>query len=102
VEMATLSKLHDEFARQGLVVCGINTDSSKAPLEAALKKSPVPYLILHDADGAVAAEYQVGSLPKTMLIDKQGVVVRTWFGWSGADEETAIRANLKQLGIGAP
>jgi peroxiredoxin/outer membrane lipoprotein-sorting protein len=102
VEMGTLSKLHDEFARQGLVVCGISTDSSKAMLEAVLKKSPVPYLILHDVDGAVAKEYEVGNLPKTLLIDKQGVVVRTWFGWSGADEEAAIRANLKQLGIGSP
>ena len=102
VEMAALGKLHDEFSRQGLVVCGISTDSSKAMLEAVLKKSPVPYLILHDVDGAVAKEYEVGSLPKTLLIDKQGVVVRTWFGWSGADEEAAIRANLTKLGIDSP
>jgi peroxiredoxin/outer membrane lipoprotein-sorting protein len=101
-EMTTLTKLHEEFGGQGLKVIGISTDTGVDLVQKLLKKQPLPYLILHDADGAAKTAYEVESLPKTVLIGKDGVIIRTWFGWSGAEEEAAIRENLKQLGIPAP
>jgi len=40
--------------------------------------------------------HAVCGIPHTVLIDKSGVIVRTWRGWGG-EEEKQIREELAKL-----
>lgn len=98
-EMPTLIRLHDEFAGKGLAVVGVSVGGTKSQLASFLKKRPLPYTVLHDTAHASRDNYFVIGVPHTVLINKDGTVVRVWQGWYGSDEETQIRDELAKLGI---
>lgn len=93
-EMPTLIKLHGEFKDKGLIVIGVSNDTSLPGLKAFVARKGLPYPILHDADGKASKAYGAKSIPRTVLIDKTGTVVRVWQGWSGEEEEKQLREEI--------
>jgi len=96
-EMPTLIKLHEEFATKGLAIIGVSTDKDMGSVKWFLKRHPLPYTILHDTKRKVGDLYFVKAIPRTFLIDKEGIVVKSWLGWSGKEEEAEIRKELAKL-----
>ena len=73
-EMPLLNDIHDKYQRAGLVLFGINIDDhAKAALEMA-QTLGITYPMLFDARKDVARSYQLGTMPLTVLIDREGVV----------------------------
>jgi len=99
-EMPMLCRLHDEFNDKGLAVVGVSLGDELSTLKTFLENRPLPYTVVHDAALASKKNYYVGSIPHTLLIDKEGIVVRVWLNWEGEKEEKEIRAELAKLGIG--
>lgn len=98
-EMPTLCKLHDEFHEKGLAVVGVSLGGTVNRLKSFLKARPLPYTVLHDADASSRRRYYLRGIPHTILIDKQGIVVRIWQGWDDEQEEKEIRDAIAKLGI---
>jgi peroxiredoxin len=96
-EMPFLMRLHREYNDRDLMIVGVSTDASLSTAKTFAAKKDLPYMILHDADGKASKLYGAKSIPRTLLIDKSGTVVRTWRGWTGEQEEKEIRAELARL-----
>lgn len=109
IEIPWLTKLHDQYASQGLVVLGISEDDLDLDDQKALLKEKkdiadsatklgINYPVLID-DAKVAEPYGgVDALPTTFYVDRSGKVVAATIGLVDRDE---IEANIKKaLGSG--
>jgi peroxiredoxin len=109
IEIPWLTKLHDQYASQGLVVLGISEDDLDLDDQKALLKQKkeiadsaaklgINYPVLID-DKKVSEPYGgVDALPTTFYIDRDGKVVAATIGLVDRDE---IEANIKKaLGSG--
>lgn len=73
-QMPQLERLHEKYHRAGLVVLGINIDDDRTPAVEMVDTLKVSYPILFDTRKEVARAYRLGSLPLTVLIDREGTV----------------------------
>jgi len=78
-EMPTLAKLQTKLAPEGVVIIPVAFDN---PTKARgfLAKKNLDVWSLMDEGGSVAALYGAPALPKTFLIDGDGLVVRALMG----------------------
>ena len=109
IEIPWLTKLHDQYASQGLVVLGISEDDLDLDDKAALLKQKqeiadsamklhINYPVLID-DKEVSKPYGgIDALPTTFYVDRNGKVIAATIGLADRDE---IEANIKKaLGSG--
>lgn len=75
-EMPMLDEIYGKYRRAGLVLFSVNLDEENN-LDAAremAKTLRVSYPVLFDARKEVSRAYQAGTMPLTVLIDREGVV----------------------------
>jgi thiol-disulfide isomerase/thioredoxin len=94
----TLHALHEEWSPRGVELVGINSDGAMSDadeLRAFLREHPAPYPMLVD-DGRAAKLYRVVSLPHLVLLDRDGGVLKTFWGYTRKSElDAALDAALK-------
>jgi peroxiredoxin len=73
-EMPQLEVLHTKYQRAGLVLLGINIDEERDEAIEMARTLRVSYPILFDERKDVSRAYQVGTMPLTVLVDREGVV----------------------------
>ena len=73
-EMPLLNDLYVKYQRAGLTLLGVNIDAPAAQAAEMVRALKVSYPILIDDRQSVGRLYAVGSMPLTVLIDRQGVV----------------------------
>jgi cytochrome c biogenesis protein CcmG/thiol:disulfide interchange protein DsbE len=92
--MPHVQTLSDQFQAKGLVVLGIDTNE---PAELARKyfaEQKLSFANLLGSGSDVVKNYGANSIPRVVLIDKDGVVRYTHTGWgSGMD----LTAEVKKL-----
>ena len=106
--MPALMALHDQFADKGVVVIAVHDGSVKSIAEmderiAAVRARQwfgrdLPFLVALDGAGASTTAYGIASFPTSLLIDRDGNVVRRLENGPGGrdDNEAAI---CKLLGV---
>jgi cytochrome c biogenesis protein CcmG, thiol:disulfide interchange protein DsbE len=94
-EMPTFTKLQKEMASQDVAIVPIaNDDPSKA--EEFLTRKKLDIWSLTDVNRRVSTLYGANALPKTFVLDPNGIVVNAILGKaSEAELRTAIRAARK-------
>lgn len=95
-QLQALDRLQKRYAASGVRVVAINIDKEAQASDEAGRRLGIE--VLHDADHAVAREYDLSDLPLTVLIDPAGKVryVHEKFGGGDAalyDEELARLVN---------
>ena len=75
-ELPTLSELYSKYARQGLVVLGVS-DETADKVTPFVRDQRLPYPVLLDPGGKVAARFFVNGIPKTFVYDRDGKLVAT-------------------------
>lgn len=87
---------YNNFTDQGLVVLGVNIGESPSLVREYVARKGIPFSILLDTE-EVADLYQVGGIPATFLIDRQGIVQETRIGAfrSVADVDASVRKIIK-------
>jgi thiol-disulfide isomerase/thioredoxin len=94
--MPRLEELHREFAKQGLVVLGLDIGEDAATVSRFAKEKSYDFPLLLGAEPDVSAEYFVEAYPTTFLIDRQG---RIAFRDLGGESKEELRAAVtKALG----
>jgi peroxiredoxin len=96
-ELPIIEKLHKEFSGKGLVVLGIN-DEDKATVQQFVKQQKLTFTNLLDSGGAVARAYKVTAIPRVILIDKDGKIVKDITGYSPENEKILRELITKLLG----
>ena len=98
LEMPELAKLASEFGGRGLTVLAVDVDLPPAPqeigvagqlavmkprIESFLKSSHIT-LPVFLVDGRTQAELGINQIPLSVLLDREGRMVRVYAGFSGA------------------
>ncbi|GGF09037.1 thiol-disulfide oxidoreductase ResA [Halobacillus andaensis] len=73
-EMPYMEELYDDYKEQGVEILAINLDSTDLVVQRFLDRYGLSFPILHDKDGQVMDEYNVGQLPSTLFINPEGEV----------------------------
>lgn len=75
-EMPLLDEIFGKYRRAGLVLFSVNLDEDEnlAAAKEMAQTLKVSYPVLVDARKEVARAYQAGTMPLTVLIDREGVV----------------------------
>ena len=99
--MRHLQKLHEKYRGKDLVILGFNcSDDRKIALEFLGENGAAFPTILDSSEAAVKVgfrDYKGSGVPLNYIIDRQGKVVDTWYGY----EEGHPRAltALKKAGL---
>jgi peroxiredoxin len=99
LEMPHLNRLHDKYRASGVLLLGVNIDEDPRAAQAAVAKMGVKFPVLLDSDRAVSRLYDLGSMPATVLIDRDGRVRFLHRGYREGmedDYERQIRELVKE------
>jgi cytochrome c biogenesis protein CcmG, thiol:disulfide interchange protein DsbE len=97
--MPALEELVQRYQSRGFTVVGVNKDASLTGAERFLRQVPVTFLLVSDADDAIAKAFGVTAMPSGYLLDRRGVVRRVHRGYSkeiAAALESEIAALLEE------
>jgi len=85
-EMPALDSLLVKYHKRGLVVLAVNVGQRKDAVKKYMQGLRVSYPVLLDPDRNSAAEYEVVAVPRTFIIDRNGIIRFKILG--GANGET--------------
>lgn len=94
-----LNTMHDKYAKDGLVIIGINVDKETESAARFLQKFPAKFKISYDANGVLARKFDVQGMPSSFVIGRDGQMHARHLGFKvrRQDEyEAAIVAALQQ------
>jgi thiol-disulfide isomerase/thioredoxin len=94
-----MNQMEAKYAEQGLKIIAISLDAKKESTTRFLKKYPANFTIGQDLEGAVADQYKVSVMPTSYIIDRDGVIQETHFGFRDKDKaklEAVIKAQLQR------
>jgi len=97
--MPHLNKLHDKYRDAGFVLLGVNIDDNARAATDLATKLGLRFPVLLDTDKSVSRLYDLGSMPATVLIDREGRVRHLHRGYREGYELTydqQVRALLKE------
>ena len=99
--MCHLQKLHEKYHDRGLVILGFNcADDRKIALEFLHENGATFPTVLDSSDAATRvgfSGYQMNGVPLNYIIDRQGKVVDTWYGYK--EGHPRALAALKKAGL---
>jgi peroxiredoxin len=98
-EMPHLNQLYDKYRKSGFVLLGVNIDDDPRTALATAAKLNVEFPVLLDTDKKVSKQYDLSTMPSTVVIDRDGKVRYIHRGYRGgveADYEQQIRGLLKE------
>jgi peroxiredoxin len=72
VEMPHLNRLHDKYKAGGFMVLGVNIDDDPRHGAATAVRWGLRFPVLLDASKAVTRRYDLGAMPSTVLVDRDG------------------------------
>ncbi len=83
--LPVLMEIADKRSSDGVVLWAIDIDEPKDTIAAFLEQKKWNLPVLLDSKGRVAAQYKVGGIPHTVVIDPEGTVRSVEIGFGGAD-----------------
>jgi thiol-disulfide isomerase/thioredoxin len=94
--MPIVAKLERELAGKGVKFYAVNLREPAATVRAYVKQQKVAVPVLMDADGAVGAAYGAESIPLTVIVGRDGKIVKTLLG---LHPEADLRGALRAAGV---
>jgi peroxiredoxin len=73
-EMPLLDEIYNKYKLAGLTLLSVNIDDTSERATEMARTLKVTYPVLFDERKEVSRAYEVGSMPVTVLIDREGVV----------------------------
>lgn len=99
--MCHLQGLHEKYADKGLVILGFNcADDKKIAMEFIAENKATFPTILDSSDAARDISYtgyKCSGVPLNYVIDRQGKVVDTWYGYEEGHKRAL--AALEKAGL---
>jgi peroxiredoxin len=81
-QLEELAELHERYAGAGLQMLAIGLDPEFDHARDTVQSLGLGFPALHDADGSVSREYDVGRVPYAVLIDQDGIVRQEFAGFA--------------------
>jgi thiol-disulfide isomerase/thioredoxin len=90
-----------EFADEGVELFAVNLEEQPKQITSMLERHKLKMSVALDRDGVAAARYNVTAIPQTVVIDREGRVVRLYVG-GGPKLADPLRDALRELSLGEP
>ncbi len=87
-EMPHLNRLYDKYRGSGFTLLGVNIDDDPRKATGTAQQWGLKFPVLLDADKTVSKLYDLGSMPATVLIDRDGRVRYLHRGYREGMEES--------------
>ena len=94
-EMPAFQKIYTEYAAQGFIVLGVNSQESQSTAASFAQSYKLTFPILVDDNGVVTHQYRVDSLPTTLFIDRDGYISEVMYG--GPISEAVLRIQIEKI-----
>jgi cytochrome c biogenesis protein CcmG, thiol:disulfide interchange protein DsbE len=98
VEMPEMEAVYRAHRDEGFEILGVDQREPKEVVESFVTERGFSWIFLLDEDFEVSREYSATSIPRSILVDRDGTVVHIW---SGPLTRSALERQLAELGIGA-
>jgi thiol-disulfide isomerase/thioredoxin len=99
-EMPALQEFHDEYHGLGLVLLGVNLHERESAVRSYTEGINVSYPIVLDRNGKIAEYFRVVGPPATILIGRDGQVVKQFIGPISRDQlDEVLSPLLKEDGV---
>lgn len=95
-EMPHLNRLYDKYRASGFTLLGVNIDDDARHGAATAAKWGLKFPVLLDAEKQVTKLYDMGAMPSTVLIDRDGKVRFLHRGYREGVEE-AYEKQIREL-----
>jgi thiol-disulfide isomerase/thioredoxin len=92
-----MEELNTRFAKQGLVILGVNVDESRAAMGEFLKEHPVTFNIVRDKTKSLVRAINIPSMPTLIVLDKDGKVHSIHQSFHAADTRAKCIAEIGAL-----
>lgn len=92
-----LEELHKRYQDRGFVILAVSVDEKKADLEAFLKKRPVSFAVVRDAEHKLVAAVDVSAMPTSFLVDTKGKVRFRHTGYHGEQTKRQYADEIESL-----
>jgi len=93
-----LNQMQKKYHEDGLVIVGVNLDSSAEDAQTFLRDFPAEFQIVFDPDAVLAQQFDVAAMPTSFVLDRSGEIVANHLGFKVKDQdeyETIIREALR-------
>lgn len=94
--MPLVDQVVREFPDQKVRLLAVNMEEQPAEIKSTLERHQLDVPVILDRDGIAAARYSVTSIPQTVVIDREGNVVRLFIG-GGPKLVEPLRQALQEL-----
>ena len=84
--------MHRKYGAAGLQIIAVNLDKDRALADGFLAEVPAEFALRFDPAGALAKEFGVQAMPSSYLLDADGNVLASHFGFRTADTAEYERA----------
>ncbi len=94
-----MNAMHQQYAKDGLVVLAINVDQEPGKAAEFLKEVPAQFTIKYDPKGKLAEQFGVQTMPSSFILDRQGKPASKHMGFHEAnvpEYEQELKALLAQ------
>lgn len=95
-------QLQKEFGPKGVQVIAVNLDQNGKQMDAFLKKQPVSFAVVRDAQTKLVAQVKVPTMPTSFVLDAKGVVRFVHIGFHGEETRKLYVEQINQLLQEAP
>jgi len=89
--------LQREFGAQGVQIVAVNVDQNSKQMEAFLKKQPVSFAVVRDAQAKLVAQVKVPTMPTSFVLDATGVVRFVHIGFHGEETRQLYVEQINQI-----
>jgi thiol-disulfide isomerase/thioredoxin len=94
-----MNAMHEKYADQGLTIVAVNVDKERRLAEQFLRETPARFMLHYDPEGKLAEAFGVQAMPSSFMLDADGNVLATHYGFKLANTEEyeqAIRSALAE------
>jgi|GEM_PF-1659841 len=95
--MPIVQEVSNELKDKDVVFLAVNVDEDKAKVPDFVKNAGITLTVLLDTDGKVANSYNVTSIPRMFIIDKNGIIKAGHSGFSAEMKEELKKEILEAL-----
>lgn len=92
-----MNTMHRKYGADGLEIIAVNLDKDRALADGFLAEIPAEFALRFDPAGNLAKEFEVQTMPSSYLLDPDGNVLATHFGFKTADAPEYERAIQEAL-----
>jgi len=92
-----MNDLQKKYSDRGLLIVAVNVDEARKDMDEFLKANPAGFTVVRDAAQALVAKANVGTMPSSFILDRQGKVRFVHSGFHGDKTRKQYEEEIESL-----